>query len=70
MAAKDDKGILLSASGRIITAKRINKPWKMVDTLVRAPAWILIEVLTITEVMGIPPIRPTTKLPHPWASNS
>ena len=42
----------------------------MAETRVRAPAWTLAELRTMTCVMGSPPSRPETVLPTPWAQSS
>ena len=42
----------------------------MVASLVLLPALMLTELRTMTEVMGIPPIKPTVTLPIPCARSS
>lgn len=42
----------------------------MVEHLLRAPVLAFTELRTITEVTGIPPIKPDTILPAPCAHNS
>ncbi|CAI8218499.1 MAG: Uncharacterised protein [Flavobacteriaceae bacterium] len=42
----------------------------MADALVLFLDWILAELLTITWVIGRPPIAPEMTLPTPWANNS
>ena len=42
----------------------------MADIFDLAPAFALAEVLTITDVIGNPPIIPLKKFPIPWANNS
>ena len=41
----------------------------MAANFVRAPAWILTDVL-LQQVIGIAPNKPATKLPIPCANNS
>lgn len=43
---------------------------RIVDIFVSAPVLIFTELLTITEVMGIPPTRPVRVFPIPWATSS
>ena len=40
-------------------------PWKIAERLVCAPALMLTELRTMTDVSGMPPIRPATQLPTP-----
>ena len=70
MAARDDKGIIFKngVKNRILITN--NTPWNIVDIFVLAPAFIFTELRTITDVTGIPPIRPEIKFPYPCASNS
>ena len=42
----------------------------MVDNFVAAPALILTELLTITDVIGMPPTKPEKIFPIPCATNS
>src|SRR6188474_387194 len=42
----------------------------IVESFDLAPALILADVLTITDVMGRPPIKPAKIFPIPWALNS
>ena len=70
MAAREEYGILFNKAGINATHNNNNKPCMMVDDFVFAPALALAEVLTITEVIGNPPINPETMFPTPWAFNS
>ncbi len=70
MAARQAIGILLSKEGIDTTATNKNMPWAIAESLVLAPAFTLAEVLTITEVIGRPPIKPEIRLPIPCACNS
>ena len=56
--------------GMLTTASSRNTPCAMVATLVRPPELMLAEVRTMTEVIGIPPIRPLSILPAPCANSS
>ena len=42
----------------------------MVEHLLRAPVFAFTELRTITEVTGIPPIKPETIFPVPCAQSS
>ena len=42
----------------------------MVEHLLRAPVFAFTELRTITEVTGIPPIKPEMMLPVPCAQSS
>src|ERR1043165_6716364 len=70
MAANDDRGILFNKPGIIVTQINISKPCMIVEVLVFACAFILAELLTITLVIGKPPIKPEAILPIPCANNS
>ena len=70
IAAKDARGIMFMITGNIATATSNNRPWKIADILDLAPASMLAEPLTITAVIGKPPIKPEIMLPTPCAFNS
>ncbi len=65
IAANAANGILLSNPGikKAVSSRRI--PWPIAEAFVRAPEVTLAELLTITEVIGSPPIKPETRLPIP-----
>ena len=69
-AASADKGILLNNPGIKTTQSKSKMPLIMVDFFDFAPAFTFTELLTITEAMGNPPIKPEIILPIPWAFNS
>ncbi|CZR33976.1 Uncharacterised protein [Legionella pneumophila] len=48
-----------------MTANKMKKPWSTAENLVFEPAWILMDVLTMTDVTGIPPTKPDVILPKP-----
>src|SRR5690606_33627538 len=66
----DSIGILLRMPGIARIASSNSTPWDMADNLVLAPALIFAVVLTITEVIGSPPIIPEIMLPMPCAFSS
>lgn len=57
-------------AGISMAPTKSNMPCTIVDSLDLAPAFMLAEDRTITEVIGIPPISPLIILPVPCASNS
>ena len=56
--------------GIVTTATNKKVPCAIADNFVLAPAFILAVVLTITDVIGKPPINPESILPMPCAFNS
>src|SRR6188508_751391 len=70
IAARQAIGILFSKPGIDITAINKKTPCATADNLVFAPAFTLAVVLTITDVIGNPPIRPAKIFPTPCAFNS
>ncbi len=70
IAAKQAIGILFNRNGMVTTVSNRNTPCAIDDNLVLAPAFTFAEVLTITEVIGKPPINPERILPIPCAFNS
>src|SRR5688572_29331203 len=70
IAAKHARGILFKSDGIRKAVKSSKIPWEMEDAFVRAPAATLAELLTITAVIGNPPISPLTILPSPCALSS
>ena len=65
MAANDADGIISNSVGKVNTDISNNIPWYIADICVFAFALILAELLTITMVIGRPPIRPEIALPIP-----
>ena len=59
-----------STVGRKIVQSSSSTPWKMAERFVAAPALMLTELRTMTDVIGMPPTRPATTLPTPWANSS
>src|SRR5471030_2600879 len=63
-------GILLISTAQVETKIRRKRPWKKLDQRVRAPLAILAVLLTISAIIGRPPIMPDTALPSPTAARS
>ena len=70
MAASDAKGIRFKICGIKITVIISNAPCTIADTFDFAPAFIFAELLTITCVIGNPPIKPEIIFPTPCAFSS
>src|SRR5262249_24685040 len=70
IAARAAIGIRSITDDATSTKAKIKKPWKKLDQRVRAPAAILAVDLTISEIIGKPPINPETALPSPTAAMS
>ena len=69
-AASADSGMRFSTTGISAMLASSQTAWRMVDSRESAPASTLAELRTMTEVTGMPPSRPETKLPVPCASSS
>ena len=69
-AASEASGIKLSTDGISATQNSNKNPWSIADIFVFAPAFTLADVLTITDVIGNPPISPEKIFPTPCAFNS
>ena len=65
IAAKEANGIRFRKTGIIIADNNKIIPWNIADILVFPPELILAELLTITCVIGSPPIIPETIFPIP-----
>src|SRR5690606_5565061 len=70
IAAKTDNGILFNNLGIRITEINNKNPCRIVDNFDLPPDCTLAELLTITCVIGKPPINPEIMFPVPCANNS
>ena len=69
-AASEARGILINKNGMVKTAPIKKIPCETAAIFVFPQDVTFAEVLTITEVMGIPPIKQLNMFPTPCAFNS